>query len=68
MRGIRFAVQLKFVIALIGISNPDSQFTCEYVGAETAHRLLIKSSLRITASAISFMDFRLCRLSFCNVR
>ncbi len=29
MRGIRFAVQLKFVIAVIGISNLDYQLVCK---------------------------------------
>ena len=68
MRGIRFAVQLKFVIAVIGISNLDFQLVCKQKVIEIAQRFFIKSSLRITASATSFMDFRLCRLSFCNVR
>ncbi len=32
------------------------------------HFLCLKSSLNRIASANSFMDFRLCRLSRCNVR
>ena len=55
-------VQLKLLIAFIGNSN--LRTICKFRIAEIIYLFLIRSSLiRIRASATSFIDFRLCRLS-----
>ena len=61
MRGMCSAVQLKLSIAFIGNSN--LRFIRQSLNAEIIYLFFIRSSLRTTASATSFIDFRLCRLS-----
>ena len=68
LRGFYREVQFKLLIKAIAILISPVKRSLASETRRARHFLSLKSSLNRIASANSFMDFRLCRLSRCNVR